>query len=1202
MGEDSGNDWDWNRRRGRGRGRGRNNRGTRRPPPRPGPRPPPRPAGGGAGKFLKVAGGPIAAMALAAYANKEELMETGAVDPLKQAQKTGEGLGKLFSLDDDLLSMNRLQGGLDAMTGAAGTVLGGISTGGKAVYKGLTGQDASNPVSEAVNQALGPGFAHGAIDSIVGLFGGETDADRAEKAKKIEEEALKRIKEQKIERERQAKAATVAAGVVATAGVTPDTAGSLTQPTQQVAESLKAKEQNQKSMELLADSETKKVQIEQPKEKPIPVTLTDDKGEPLVTSADRQAAVAAKNAVAPPGAAAVAAASPAGAVTPAAAPVVAQQLTQQTSTASGAEQRNPFATAAGTAAAAGVAGLTAAARKAGAGLNAIGVPEVMSAITHQQNAYTTSNFTGYGRDTPMTRSQQAAAVVDQANAQSQPAAVTPAITPKHEFVAAVPVDRMAALKDADVEQASRLHKAATQPLADYDTPLPDTVKQMRIKTNDGTKTAEELGITTFGELQSKGGQAFSGGYNDPATTFATALIQKEMGDNFNRVTAQNDQYHQKHSPKSGHTQGTKTDFTVKNMSYADAHTKTADIMAKHGLEEGKDFKIISKSHGTGDHIDFKLLPSGQAKMQNVMAKESTPSPTSVMASAAQAIPAMLGAQGVPGAATATSLISKGSKIDPGVMLQELKNVGITDPKAQANVLAQFQAESGFTPKSENMNYSPERLMQVFPKKFKNIDDAKEVAAGGPEAIGNRVYGNRMGNNADEGYKFRGRGIIQLTGKSNYADMDKKLGLNGELLKNPDLANDPNIAVKIASQYMSDRKGKFDYTDINQVGKAVGYAGGKHETNKRAEIAQKFAGQIESGSIKPVENNLTTTPNQLAPYDETAHALDVPVTEDMVKNMAPEQRNIVARGAGAIARGGLHVLTQGARDAGEFLNDIGVPEVMSAITHQQNAYTTSNFRGYRDRKTGERIPSSGRNQQPAMSSEVASRTFTGSVPPAAQIPPITPKPDYLKGEPNRVLENWDLMNHPNVKGTVDALSAAGVSIPGGHQSLSKAIPDTVRSGMSKVDALRENGVFRDMMDGNLSAVLARVAPNMPNVTGVQNAFDKGAAGLSSLKGGRALEGATDTFFDSLNMLPSFTDISDKLANMGFQEKSAERAADSKAVAEAIPPAQTSAGGSNANSGMGRGGNLLNKSDEPILVRNPESAIRELTKVVVGFSFG
>lgn len=113
-----------------------------------------------------------------------------------------------------------------------------------------------------------------------------------------------------------------------------------------------------------------------------------------------------------------------------------------------------------------------------------------------------------------------------------------------------------------------------------------------------------------------------------------------MGENFDRVTAQNDAYHNAKSPGSDHTKGTKTDFTVKGMSGKDADLKTAEIMAKWGLQKGVDFETINEydkpsAKATGGHIDFKLREEGQAKIAKIMAMEKAVTAKPVATTAAE---------------------------------------------------------------------------------------------------------------------------------------------------------------------------------------------------------------------------------------------------------------------------------------------------------------------------------------------------------------------------------------------------------------------------------------------------------------------------------------------------------------------------------------------------------------------------------------
>jgi putative chitinase len=117
-------------------------------------------------------------------------------------------------------------------------------------------------------------------------------------------------------------------------------------------------------------------------------------------------------------------------------------------------------------------------------------------------------------------------------------------------------------------------------------------------------------------------------------------------------------------------------------------------------------------------------------------------------------------------------------------------------KRQAAFIAQCAHESGsFTTFIENLNYSAEGLHNTFPKYFASVQAAKPFERQ-PEKIANKVYGGRMGNNTTgEGWKFRGRGLIQLTGKENYTKCGKTIGV--DLLTNPDYASTIEGAFKTA---------------------------------------------------------------------------------------------------------------------------------------------------------------------------------------------------------------------------------------------------------------------------------------------------------------------------------------------------------------------------------------------------------------------
>ena len=116
-----------------------------------------------------------------------------------------------------------------------------------------------------------------------------------------------------------------------------------------------------------------------------------------------------------------------------------------------------------------------------------------------------------------------------------------------------------------------------------------------------------------------------------------------------------------------------------------------------------------------------------------------------------------------------------------------KKFNITTPLRLAHFLAQCGHESGgFKHINENLNYSAAGLMGTFKKYFPSLDLAKQYERK-PEKIAARVYGGRMGNGPEatgEGFKFRGRGYIQLTGKDNYTQFAKFIG--EDTVANPDL--------------------------------------------------------------------------------------------------------------------------------------------------------------------------------------------------------------------------------------------------------------------------------------------------------------------------------------------------------------------------------------------------------------------------------
>jgi putative chitinase len=138
------------------------------------------------------------------------------------------------------------------------------------------------------------------------------------------------------------------------------------------------------------------------------------------------------------------------------------------------------------------------------------------------------------------------------------------------------------------------------------------------------------------------------------------------------------------------------------------------------------------------------------------------------------------------------------KADTGKWLdflnQALERFSINTTVRAAAFLAQIAHESDeLTHVSENLNYSAQRLTQVWPKRFPTVEIAREYEHN-PEKLANYIYASRLGNGDEasgDGWKFRGRGLIQLTGKTNYTQAGSALG--ADLATNPDLVAQPEYA-------------------------------------------------------------------------------------------------------------------------------------------------------------------------------------------------------------------------------------------------------------------------------------------------------------------------------------------------------------------------------------------------------------------------
>jgi putative chitinase len=176
-----------------------------------------------------------------------------------------------------------------------------------------------------------------------------------------------------------------------------------------------------------------------------------------------------------------------------------------------------------------------------------------------------------------------------------------------------------------------------------------------------------------------------------------------------------------------------------------------------------------------------------------------------------------------------------------------KKFNITNKLRLAHFLSQCAHESGnFKSINENLNYSADGLRKIFGKYFPG--NLAESYAKQPEKIASRVYGGRMGNGDEstkEGYKFRGRGYIQLTGKSNYTKFTQFIG--EDCASNPDLVSTKYPLASAAFFFDSNKlwsicdKGSDD-TTVTLLTKRVN--GGTHGLDDRLEKFKKYYNLIK----------------------------------------------------------------------------------------------------------------------------------------------------------------------------------------------------------------------------------------------------------------------------------------------------------------------------------------------------------------------
>lgn len=194
-----------------------------------------------------------------------------------------------------------------------------------------------------------------------------------------------------------------------------------------------------------------------------------------------------------------------------------------------------------------------------------------------------------------------------------------------------------------------------------------------------------------------------------------------------------------------------------------------------------------------------------------------------------------------------------------LIIKEMMAEGITDPRAIAEMLALTNYEStGYKNTVENMRYTdPGRLMSLF-KEVTNMTTAQQLVRAGPQAIANHVYGGSKGaslGNTDpgDGWKYRGRGFVQLTGKANYKKYGDLIGV--DLVKNPELAStDPKVMAKIAVAFYKNSKQLQSITSPNSnfgyAAKGLNGGNALPGMDKRFALYKDYLDALQTGKLKP----------------------------------------------------------------------------------------------------------------------------------------------------------------------------------------------------------------------------------------------------------------------------------------------------------------------------------------------------------------
>lgn len=189
----------------------------------------------------------------------------------------------------------------------------------------------------------------------------------------------------------------------------------------------------------------------------------------------------------------------------------------------------------------------------------------------------------------------------------------------------------------------------------------------------------------------------------------------------------------------------------------------------------------------------------------------------------------------------------------------IHNAGVDTPERLVQFLAQVATEtSGLAHLEERLNYSAARLRVIFPRRV--TPALAEALAGNPLAIANHVYRDRLGNKGEtDGWRYRGSGIIQVTGRGSFRWLGQLVGL--PLETQPELLRAPDPALRVALKLWSQRNiNNFaDAGDVDGIRKQLnGSQIGADESKVWAARARRYLGRQAVGIDQAIESEVATT--------------------------------------------------------------------------------------------------------------------------------------------------------------------------------------------------------------------------------------------------------------------------------------------------------------------------------------------------------